>query len=82
MGSQLLKRSVLLLAATGLFAGAVAVYQSYGSNNDPLIAMELKPTFGPADFNAALAAVDSDLAVSQERVRAHPINGLGMKGWR
>jgi tetratricopeptide (TPR) repeat protein len=80
MGSQILKRSVWLLAATGLFAGAVVVSQFYGSDTDSLLAMELKPTFGPADFNAALAAVNNDLALSQERVARAPDQWLGYEG--
>lgn len=80
MRSQMLKRSVWLLAATGLFAGGVMVFQGYGSNNDPLLAMELQPAFGPANFTAALAAVDSDLAVAKERVSRAPDQWLGYEG--
>lgn len=80
MPSQLLKQSALLLAATGLFAGGVMVFQSYPSDNDPLLAMELKPAFGPANFAAALAGVDSDIAVAQARVARAPDQWLGYEG--
>lgn len=80
MRSQMLKRSVLLLAATGLFAGGVMVYQTSGASHDPLLAMELQPSFGPASFTAALAGVDGDLAVSQERLARAPDQWLGYEG--
>ncbi len=70
----------MLLAATGLFAGGVALYQGYVSREPSLVAMELQPTFGPRDFAAALAAVDDDLAVAEQRVARAPDQWLGYEG--
>jgi tetratricopeptide (TPR) repeat protein len=80
MGPKFLKQSVLLLAATGLFAGGVSIYQSYLTRGDALLSAELQPAFGPSDFDAALAAVESDLAVSKERVARAPDQWIGYEG--
>jgi tetratricopeptide (TPR) repeat protein len=50
------------------------------SADDALIAQELRPTYGSANYAEALAAVDRELAVAEARVARAPRQWIGYEG--
>ncbi len=80
MRSPILKLASLLLVASGLVAGVTLISTSSQAESDRLLGRDLSVAFGPEDYDAALAAVDNNLALAKERIGRAPKQWLGYEG--
>ncbi|WP_298463675.1 hypothetical protein [uncultured Erythrobacter sp.] len=80
MRSPFLKIASLLLIASGAVAGVTLLSPSSQAESDALLGRDPKVSYGPANYDAALEAVDRDLALARQRVDRAPKQWLGYEG--